>query len=489
VIVYPSSYVLSAAVPLRNPRIGHQTWTNGLAPSAVSVSTETASGPKDAPLRPDTGEYWQPSALPATWVLDLGTTRNVDYVGIAAHTIGSLGLSVGVALGATTDFDARVTLPGVAGNYATTPDTVANSITGDIDIRCKALLTDWTPAGSNIFLAKRSGAIASQTSYLLWCDAAGNLNFTWSDGATVFTKTSTVATGVADGAMKWVRAVLDVDNGAAGNDVKFYTSPDGVTYTQLGATVTTAGTTSIRNGTEVVEIGSQFTGTSLPLSGTVYYAEIRNGIAGAVVATFDPSYGITDGTSFTSPTGEVWTINVSGGTPARLINPRFGGTADILPANDAPIMFLDTQTSARYLRIRIAGVSATMPKMAVAYAGVALAMSEELEGRGFMPSTLSRQTVLKKSMSRGGNFLGQGVRRNGVTTNPSFKLLESSWYRANFDPFVKNARRYPYFLAWCPQDFPQDVGFLWTEKDIVGKYTGGGPWMEVAWTGQGIGND
>jgi hypothetical protein len=41
-------------------------------------------------------------------------------------------------------------LGGIAGNYASTPDSVANSITGDIDIRTKVALADWTPAVANV---------------------------------------------------------------------------------------------------------------------------------------------------------------------------------------------------------------------------------------------------------------------------------------------------------------------------------------------------
>ncbi len=483
-IVYPASYVLSAAVPLRNPRIGYQTYTFALAAAAVTASSETASGPKDAPLRPETAEYWEAGALPATWQLDLGANRNVDYIGIAAHTIGSLGLSVGVALGTSTDFAARVTLPGVSGNYASTPDSVANSITGDIDLRAKVSPASWTPAVENAVISKWYNP-TSQASYILAIAVTGKLRLYISpNGSTGNLWDSSVATGLPAG-VHWIRATRAASTGT----VIFYTSEDGVTWTQLGTSVAgTAG--AIFDGTAALTLSGWDLGTASPFQGSCYYADVRNAIGAALpVAKFDPSAGVTDATSFVSGTGETWTINVSGGTPARLINPRFGGSADILPANDSPILFLDVTTLGRYLQLSINGASATMPKVAVVYIGVALAMAQEIEGRGFMPTNLSRQTVLQKSLSRGGQFLGQGVRRNGVTANPAFKLLESSWYRANFDPFVKASRGTPYFLAWCPQDYPQDVGYVWSDKDIVGHYLGNGPWIEVAWACQGIGND
>src|SRR5918996_5864065 len=91
-IVYNNAFALGEA-GLDKPRIGWQTYTRD-AGVVVTVSTETSIGPKDAPLRPETWEYWEPTALPATWTLDLGSVKQVDYVGLAGHTIGSSGSTV-----------------------------------------------------------------------------------------------------------------------------------------------------------------------------------------------------------------------------------------------------------------------------------------------------------------------------------------------------------------------------------------------------------
>lgn len=203
-------------------------------------------------------------------------------------------------------------LDGSSGCYASTPDSASVSITGDIDLRIRLSTTDWTPSEADTFIAKRANS-SDQISYIFRNDTSGNLVLLWTvDGAigSLITKTSTSSVSFDSGHIAWVRATLDVDNGAAGNDVKFYTSIDGSTWTQLGSTVTTAGTTSIYDSTSIVEIGAQRTGQGNLLSGNVYYAEIRNGIGGTVVAKFDPSNDASEGdTSFTSSTGEVWTIN------------------------------------------------------------------------------------------------------------------------------------------------------------------------------------
>lgn len=475
-ISYPSSFALAATVPLRNPRFCWQTYTFDLSASNVVVSSEVAGGPRDAPLRPDTAAYWQPSALPATWVLDLGALSDVDYVGIAGHTIGSTASSVGVYLGETSDFAARVTLPGVAGNYASSPDSVANTITGDIEIRMKLSLPSWTP-GLNISLVDKSNG---SFNYRLIMTAANVLRLDVEVGGSLLIPACTVATGFAAGSTNWIKATRS----AATGNTNFYSSSDGITWNQMGAANVASTAGNIQTFTFPLSIGS---GVGM-LSGVVYYADIRNAIGATVpVATFDPSAGVTDGTSFVSGTGETWTINRSGGTPARLINPRFGG-ADVAPVDDSPIVFLDAQRSARYLQVSLAGAGATMPKIAVVYVGKALAMTQEVEPSGFTPVNMARQTVLKRSMSRGGQFLGQGYRRNGVAGQVAFKYLDPEWYRAYFEPFAKSARRYPYFYIWWPEHYPTEVAYVWSDKDIVGKYQGQREWMQVGFNMQGIGN-
>ncbi len=210
-------------------------------------------------------------------------------------------------------------LPGVAGNFATSPDSVAASITGDIDLRVMLAMNDWTPAAIQYVLAKYNGT--TQGAYLLSIGAAGTIGMEWVDsGGTLRGAASTVATGFTDLSTRWIRATLDVDNGAAGRDIKFYTSVDGVTWTQLGTTVTQAGTTTIKDGTDLLTVGAYGnTGAGGPTSGTIYRALVYNGIAGTVVADFNPgAYGAPGATTMSSVTGEVWTINSSGTSPASI---------------------------------------------------------------------------------------------------------------------------------------------------------------------------
>ena len=209
-------------------------------------------------------------------------------------------------------------LPGVAGNYFSTPDSAAASITGDIDIRVKVALADWTPAVNTALVAKYFGT-GNQRSYLLYIEASsGKLIFQVSNNgsAAIFPQSST-GMGFSDGTVGWVRATMDMDDGAGNRVTRFYKSTDGETWTLI-STDTTAGTYSLFNSTAPVELGI-IEASANPLSGKIYQAQIYNGIDGPLAVDFDPSRW-TSGSTFTASTGETWTINSTGSKPAQIVD-------------------------------------------------------------------------------------------------------------------------------------------------------------------------
>lgn len=213
-------------------------------------------------------------------------------------------------------------LPGVNGNYPSAPDSVPLSITGDIDVRLYMAADDWTPAAAPALFYKYNTG-AGNASYGLYMNTNGTLGFFWSaDGSAALDKVSTAAPIVSNFGALWIRATLDVDNGAAGNDVKFYTSIDGVIWTQLGATVTTAGTTSIFDSNTQLTIGMRGSGSNDPLAGKVYRAQIYAGLTGTDLR-FDANFTtVPEGaTSFTesSANAATVTINSTGAKPAQIV--------------------------------------------------------------------------------------------------------------------------------------------------------------------------
>jgi hypothetical protein len=160
-----------------------------------------------------------------------------------------------------------------------------SNITGDLDIRVKLKSPDWSNGTQTV--ASKFGASGNR-SFRFQLNSAGNLIFDWSTDGTNLQSAANSNTPVpfADNATGWVRVVLDVDNGAGGHDIKFYTSADGITWTQLGATVTRAtGATTVFASTFSYELGAR-TSTAEPLVGgaRLNEAQIRDGIDGPTIA-------------------------------------------------------------------------------------------------------------------------------------------------------------------------------------------------------------
>lgn len=277
-IIFTAAYAAAeeaAGRPMLNTRIGWHTMTRDAVAADVTASSQTSAGPSDAPLRPDTAEFWLPSSMPATWTLTWTGLQNVDYVAIASHTIGD-------------------------------------------------------------------------------------------SGATVTVETSA---------------------GQAG-----------------------------------------------------------------------------------SPLADVWEALSSAYTPT----------------DNKPLFFLDTVRDAVKMRITLSGSpTPTEPQISVIHIGLSLWMQQPIRGN-HSPLTLSRQTVLHQSLSRGGQFLGQSFRRLGFMGGVSFDLLEADWYRTDFDPFVESARTYPYFIAWRPEERTNELAYVWTAEDIHPAYMGFMDFMTVSWSMIGL---
>lgn len=233
-----------------------------------------------------------------------------DITGQNLTTIGANG-ALSITGGTTVGQKAEaVNLPGAQSAKVTTPDASANQITGDIDIRIKASLKSWDGGGiTNQTLLAKQGANAASTSYLFLTDLLGQLSFGISNGSATQT-VSSPATGIADGATKWVRVTRQASSG----DVTFYTSDDGQTWSQLGAPQSLL-PGSINNSNVPVVLGTNYFNDAV-LTGKVYSAQILNGINGSVAVSLSPSSAASlAATSWVSPTGETWSLTA----PATLV--------------------------------------------------------------------------------------------------------------------------------------------------------------------------
>ncbi|MDP2226828.1 MAG: hypothetical protein Q8J78_05070, partial [Moraxellaceae bacterium] len=187
-----------------------------------------------------------------------------------------------------------------------TPDAVANQITGDIEVVWAGTLTNWAAGGSDQVLVAKMGA-AGNRSWTFSINGSGNVYFLASvDGTaqSVATSSVLVTTVFTGNVLGWLRARRTAASGA----VIISYSLDGASWTQLGTSLsTTSG--NLFNSAAQVEVGARGgTGATDRMTGRPQYASIGSTIGGSAAAIFDPS-SYTTGTNFTASTGEVWTLN------------------------------------------------------------------------------------------------------------------------------------------------------------------------------------
>lgn len=204
---------------------------------------------------------------------------------------------------------------GQLGDRFATPASSAMQITGDMDIRVDCEPETWRQEQTLAAQASLPFA-ASGGNWDFYIDNKGYLHFAWGTALLVADVSSTLP--VPSAVRQTLRATMDVDNGASGNTVTFYTSDSvGGTFTQLGNAVITAGTTTIGNGAyPPLTIGGCGTFPSFlrrvrpytpSFRGHIYAARLYSGIAGTLVADPDFSAQTTGTYSFQDTEKNYWT--------------------------------------------------------------------------------------------------------------------------------------------------------------------------------------
>lgn len=156
-------------------------------------------------------------------------------------------------------------------------------------------------------------------------------------------------------------------------------------------------------------------------------------------------------------------------------------------SDNGPIIAFFDEIQVSKVRLFIKAVGSA-PLVGVIYTGKSLVMQRPIYG-GHEPIALNRTTVYKNNASESGQWLGRSVRRGGAKTSFSWQNLTADWYRENFDPFVSAARFAPFFIAWRPFTFTNEVGYVWTNKDISPSNSGRRDFMSVSISVEGLAVD
>jgi hypothetical protein len=191
---------------------------------------------------------------------------------------------------------------GVNFNYVRTPNAAANSNSGDKEIIAKV---DFKSGAFNVIFSK------DNQGYCLFHNGlTGLLTFNTTTDLTPYQNNfATIA--ISTNYSGWIKATAQFSGGNL--TIAFYTSSDGITYSQVGSNVVIAGNNFI-NMSSALTLGAVNDGSCI--NGKIYRATISNSIGGAPVVDFNPnSYNAaTSQSNWTSTTSEVWTLNVGTAT-------------------------------------------------------------------------------------------------------------------------------------------------------------------------------
>lgn len=220
---------------------------------------------------------------------------------------GQLGRNIPVRVTVPLD-ESYLSLDGTPTGVASTPDTAALDIVGDIDVRVEAT-ADWERVPVQNLLGKWT-ATGNQRSWILQLNN-GNLYFRWSENGTATLFGSYPLPVLPPRAA--LRVTLDVNDGAGGLALAFYWAPTlAGPWTLFGTRATTAtGITSIFNSTGPLLLTPASpvpVDPWLPVDGRVHRAEVRSGIGGTVVAAPDFRALPPGTTSFADTAGRTWSL-------------------------------------------------------------------------------------------------------------------------------------------------------------------------------------
>ncbi len=226
-------------------------------------------------------------------------------------------------------------LSGVTSNFASIPDQASLDITTDIDIRAKIVYNSGVGV---ILISKYAAGLVSN--YQFNVNSDGTLQIGWVQGTVYTYHNSTAPVSASSGSDIWVRATLDLATGS-GRAATFYTSSDGVSWTQLGSVLTNATNAILAGNTASLYIGQNGAGAGYGAIGVkriIIYASLNESDKRLDIDFASKSIA-HNATSFACSTGQTVTINQSGQNPATIIKYpvfRFDGVSDSLEASVSP---------------------------------------------------------------------------------------------------------------------------------------------------------
>lgn len=139
--------------------------------------------------------------------------------------------------------------------------------------------------------------------------------------------------------------------------------------------------------------------------------------------------------------------------------------AAFVPEDDSPLIFRFIPENLDGVRLHLVPLAtASVPRAAAVYVGKLIVFERGVQA-AFTPITYGRVVNVINGVSQNGNFLGNIITGARVESVASFVSLTAAWYRETLDPFLAEAMDKPFFFAWRPLDYPNEVGYVWLTEN------------------------
>jgi hypothetical protein len=139
--------------------------------------------------------------------------------------------------------------------------------------------------------------------------------------------------------------------------------------------------------------------------------------------------------------------------------------------DNSPLLMEFPEGSYAQIRVKLSGSG--VRTCAVMHTGLLLRMNRGVKvDADHAPVFQATKTDMLSGLSESGNFLGRLVRNQVAETKYEFTQIDNDFFGEGSDiplfAFTKfYAPNYPFFIAWAPNDYPWDLGFVWTLADIM----------------------
>lgn len=150
----------------------------------------------------------------------------------------------------------------------------------------------------------------------------------------------------------------------------------------------------------------------------------------------------------------------------------------ISPTNNDPFAVIFPKQTTEGWRVRIADFD-TPPQISVVLLGERLIIPGYVAAP-YTPSWGAKRVELLGGVSRGGQFLGNRVKRLGATFQVGFNPLDEDWVSDDARAFIDHYNEgKPFAFASGPSDFPEDIAYCWRAGDeLRPSFREDGPYMD-----------